>query len=228
MMKRLRLPIPIAVLMRFAESAFPKRHPFFNGEGQIAGRGEQVQMIGHQNIIPNQPSGGLTPCIREQVMRLIASQPGRAVLRAGCYEDNGRLMRVNENSLSRFAASQSFLWRGMVHGSAVGRGSSRAGDGIWGKGMAPRERRPTEAHRAINPVVGRGSCRAGDGTWGKGMAPRERRPTEAHRAINPVVGRGSSRAGVATWGRGMAPRERRPTDGEWFNTRNPFGVFRGS
>jgi hypothetical protein len=38
--KRMRLPKPIGMVMRFAETAFPKRNPPLDGEMQIARAGE--------------------------------------------------------------------------------------------------------------------------------------------------------------------------------------------
>ena len=103
-MKRARLPEPIRVVMGFAELTFPKRHPAFDGERQIARSGEQMQMVRHQNVIPDQPRVGSTPCLREQAMRLVARQPGQTVLGASGYENNRWLIEINVNALGRFLA----------------------------------------------------------------------------------------------------------------------------
>ena len=109
MMKSVRLPHPIGMAMRFAESAFPKRNPPFYGERQIARRSEQMQMVRHQNIVSNQPGGGLTPCSRKHPMRLFASQPVGAILRADRHQDKCRLIEINVNAFRRLVAYRFFL-----------------------------------------------------------------------------------------------------------------------
>ena len=114
MMKRARLPDPIRVRMQLAELAFPKRHPSFDGKMQITRCGEQMQMVRHQNIIPDQPRIRPTPDIREQTMRLITREPRHAIFCASGDEDNRWLIEINMNALHRFVAC------------LVGRGSCRA------------------------------------------------------------------------------------------------------
>ena len=57
-MKRMRLPARIRILMQPPELPFPKRHPFLQRHSQIMRCAEQMQMIGHKQIITHQPCLG--------------------------------------------------------------------------------------------------------------------------------------------------------------------------
>ena len=42
-------------MMRTAEGAFPKRHPFLKSKSRVVRRAEKMHMIGHDQIITDQP-----------------------------------------------------------------------------------------------------------------------------------------------------------------------------
>jgi hypothetical protein len=127
MMKSQRLPDPMLVIVRFTESALPKCDPLLDGEIQIARRGEQMQMVRHQNVIPDQPYVSSTEGIHEQAVRLFASQPRTSVLCANGDEHNRRLLNIHANALRRFAAHGPVLGWKFIHITVSEPGPGSAG-----------------------------------------------------------------------------------------------------
>jgi hypothetical protein len=103
-MKRMRLPQPFGVVMRFGELALPIHNPLIHAEMQVARGGEQMQMVMHQNVISNQPGIRSTPNVREQTMGFIASEPWNAVFCANRHKNNRRLPGMDMDALRWFTA----------------------------------------------------------------------------------------------------------------------------
>jgi hypothetical protein len=71
------------VQVRFGEPVFPETYPAFNGEFQVARRTEQMQVIGHQQIIAHLPCRGrVLPDVVQRALRRGLRQPALAFLRA--------------------------------------------------------------------------------------------------------------------------------------------------
>ncbi len=86
MMKPVSLPFPILVGMPAAEFPFPKCEPLFNREPQITGRTEQVKVIGHKQIVTDQPGVCSAPDFFEGYLHGAPADPRHAVFRAYSQE----------------------------------------------------------------------------------------------------------------------------------------------
>lgn len=69
--------------MRFRQTIFPERNPPFDRELQIAWRAEEVHVIGHEQVIADEPCGRrVLPDIVQRALDACISQPTFAVFRA--------------------------------------------------------------------------------------------------------------------------------------------------
>ena len=68
MMPAARLKFPLRVLVLQRKFSLPISNPGFNRKMQISRRTKQMQMIWHQQIITNEPSRGLRPCLTQKLM----------------------------------------------------------------------------------------------------------------------------------------------------------------
>ncbi len=104
MMKSARLKGPGAG-KRFGETIFPEGNPAFDGESQLTRCAEQVQMVGHQQVIAHQPGRRrVFPDIMERTLDGGLSQPASAFVRADGQEKPIRSSQGETNALRRCAA----------------------------------------------------------------------------------------------------------------------------
>ena len=100
----------------FCQAIFPVRNPTFNREFQIMRDAEQMQVIGHQQIIAYQPGGGLVfPNVLKRAFNKGLNQPAFAVLRADGKKNPIQSTGGNMNAFGRRAA----LWQFIVHGESM-------------------------------------------------------------------------------------------------------------
>ena len=60
------LPIPLGLVEVFAgELAFPVGDPFIEGESEVARGAEEVEMVGHENVVADEPGVGSAPDLGE-------------------------------------------------------------------------------------------------------------------------------------------------------------------
>ena len=105
MMKSARLKGPGAG-KRFGETIFPEGNPAFDGESQLTRCAEQVQMVGHQQVIAHQPGRRrVFPDIMERTLDGGLSQPASAFVRADGQEKPIRSSQGETNALRRCAAA---------------------------------------------------------------------------------------------------------------------------
>ncbi|MDB6035103.1 MAG: hypothetical protein JWM16_5441 [Verrucomicrobiales bacterium] len=99
MMHCLRLPYPMGISMSFCKLTLPKLDPVLRRKAQITRSGEQVQVIWHQNVIPDQPGLRCGPHLAKQKMRLLACQPSNAVFCTNGHKNNNPLTQIDPNTL---------------------------------------------------------------------------------------------------------------------------------
>jgi len=76
MMKAAALKLPGLVEMATAELPFPKLDPRVDAESEIARRAEQVQVIGHEQVVADEPGRGfLAPDRDERVLHFRLVHP---------------------------------------------------------------------------------------------------------------------------------------------------------
>jgi len=105
--------------MRFSKTVFPETDPTLNREFQIARRAEQMQMIGHQKIITDEPCCcGVLPDVVQSALNRSLCQPLPALLSADREENPIRSAERNVNTFLRRAASRA-AEEGFAHGDSV-------------------------------------------------------------------------------------------------------------
>jgi hypothetical protein len=117
------------------EAIFPEAHPAFDGELQITRRAEEMQMIGHKEIIADEPrGGGVFPNLVQRALNRSLRQPAPALLRANGQENPIRSAERNVNALRRRATARIAEGRssmGVVVSDLVSRASLE-----WGRAAA--------------------------------------------------------------------------------------------
>jgi hypothetical protein len=99
------------VWIGFGEPTFPETNPALDGEFEIAWRAEQMQMIGHEKIIANEPCrGGVLPDFMQCVLDRGLCQPSSSFLGADGEEDPVRSTERSMDAFGRRAASRVAKW----------------------------------------------------------------------------------------------------------------------
>ena len=94
-MKSTRLKCP-GVGMHLRESVFPETDPAFDGEFQIVRSAEQMQMIGHQEIIADKPGPcSVLPDFVEHALNRSLRQPTFTLL--GAYSEENPIRPAGRN-----------------------------------------------------------------------------------------------------------------------------------
>ena len=104
-MKRMRLPAAIRIVMQPPELTLPERHPFLQRKSQIIRRAEQMQMVGHEQIITHQPCVGRLPCRAKMFLHGGVRKPQFPSFRTNRQKDNRRLSLINIDPARRTMAS---------------------------------------------------------------------------------------------------------------------------
>ena len=116
MMKGIALPFPVFMRMRTAEFPLPKCQPTLNGETQVSGRTEKMKMVGHQQVIANEPRIGLPPYVFQGHLDGFLGKPRHAILRANGQEKDGRIVERDFDALGgRFAPGGWFQGNALLH-----------------------------------------------------------------------------------------------------------------
>jgi hypothetical protein len=89
-MEDTRLEPPLGTGVCLPKLAFPILNPSLDGSLPVMHRRETMKMVGHENIAPDEPIGGIPPNCPHQVMNLMAGQPASSVMRTDGQENNGR------------------------------------------------------------------------------------------------------------------------------------------
>ena len=119
------LPSIAAHLVSLRELRFPVSHPILVFEISRSGRGEKVNMVGHDDVSPNKPDRRLSPNLLQQLMNIIMRQPWLTIFRADRIEnDRGLTFDIKHTMSGMLALRQIRVDR--LHGSSRGRGSRRA------------------------------------------------------------------------------------------------------
>ena len=87
-MECLALPLRGFVEVSAAELAFPIRRPFLDRESQVTGRAEEVDVVGHDQVVAGQPGVGSSPVGFEGGLDAWICHPWNSVFGANCEEDN--------------------------------------------------------------------------------------------------------------------------------------------
>ena len=99
------LPEPIALFEMFAgKLAFPVGDPFFEGESEVARGAEEVEVVGHEEVIADEPSVSGAPDFGEGGVSFGGCKPGSGTRSADGEEDDGGLVPylVMNNGLVKF------------------------------------------------------------------------------------------------------------------------------
>ena len=82
--------------MTAAETAFPEFHPLVDLEMQVARRTKKVHVIGHDEVVTNQPcSRFCEPDVCQRVLYSRIGHPGYGILGVDCDEEDVRLPEEN-------------------------------------------------------------------------------------------------------------------------------------
>ena len=110
-----RLKHPFLVFMPPMEIPFPKSDPLFNGECQLTRRAKKVQMVGHQQIIPDQPGSRRKPCLSQKLMRRSICQPRRALFCRDGEENDVWPAKLDQHSARRIFSSDLCIYICRTH-----------------------------------------------------------------------------------------------------------------
>jgi hypothetical protein len=170
MMKSTRLKCS-GVRMCLGEAVFPEAHPAFNRKFQIIRRAEQMQMIGHQEIIAHEPRRcSVLPDAMQSSLNRGLYQPALALLGANREKNPTRSAERNVNAFGRRAAT------------GVAEGSFAHGDFLTQcrrTGKIFRMGRAAVLPYQIKSRVGR-RCRAAQNSLSHVISKTERRPNWSH------------------------------------------------
>jgi len=115
MMKPACLKRP-GVRMRFGKSVFPKTDPTLDRELQITRRAEEMQVVGHEQIITHEPSGGgVFPDMMQRALHGRLREPSFALVGADGEENPVRSRKRGVNAFRRRATS-GVVEREIAHG----------------------------------------------------------------------------------------------------------------
>lgn len=84
-----RLETPVWVLVALSEMVFPITDPAFDRFGCIGREAEAVEVVGHQEVVGNEPCGGFAPGLFDVLLRGLVSEPRGAVFGGDCEENAG-------------------------------------------------------------------------------------------------------------------------------------------
>ena len=101
----LGLPSEGLVFDALAETPLPELNPIFQGYGFVVRRAEEAEMVGHQDVAANAPSGGFAPGFEEGCVDGFVGQPRAAVFGADGKEDDGGTGGVGEDAVRWFSAA---------------------------------------------------------------------------------------------------------------------------
>ena len=74
--------------MGFGKAVFPKGDPFFDGEFQVVGRAEEVEVVGHEHVVADEPrGGGVFPNLMQGALDGGLREPAFALVGADGEED---------------------------------------------------------------------------------------------------------------------------------------------
>ena len=96
-----RLPLPHFLLCRLTKQPLPVTHPTIQPKLEPPRRTKKMNMIRHQQIIPNQPPIRLPPSLHQPLHHSLFHQPRHTLLRAHRYKNNRRTIPRNQNPRSR-------------------------------------------------------------------------------------------------------------------------------
>lgn len=100
------LPLPLGLVEVFAgELAFPVGYPFVEGEGEVARRAEKVEMVGHENVVADEPGVGSAPDFGEGGVGFRCGEPGGGSCGADGEEDDGGLVGIDFYAVGRVLAA---------------------------------------------------------------------------------------------------------------------------
>ncbi len=95
------------VRMQFGEAVFPETHPTLDGEFQITRCAEQMQVIGHEQVIADEPCGCRAfPDVVQSALHGCLCQPALTFLRANSKKNPIRSAEGNVNPFGRRASSR--------------------------------------------------------------------------------------------------------------------------
>ena len=115
-MKTRTLPFPSLVQMRPDKLAFPILHPTFQRECQIPRSTKQMEMIGHQKIISQQPCICFLPYTAQRFMHFLLRYPGNPIFCIHCQKENVRPFQRDSCPLRRCLASHNWIdWNRLLH-----------------------------------------------------------------------------------------------------------------
>ncbi len=117
--KRMRLPAPIVMIVQFPELPFPISHPIVKGIFQVMWRGEEMNVIGHHNVIAHEPFRCRTPDLLKPRMHEFVRQPRDSIGRAKGRPHNVRFSEANVHAASRSSAARFLEW--VIGHGCVGR-----------------------------------------------------------------------------------------------------------
>ena len=132
----------------FCKTILPKSDPAFDGELKIIRRTEQMQMIGHQQIIAHQP--GRSPVLPNVVKRALnrgLGQPAFALFRANGQKNPIRSAQGKVNASGRRAALQ----KNAVHIQRMASRQIQGNSAIKAEAKAGRRCRAADGRAAARP-----------------------------------------------------------------------------
>ncbi|HEU5396517.1 MAG TPA: hypothetical protein VFV81_05065 [Verrucomicrobiae bacterium] len=132
MVKSTRLKCP-GVRMYFGETIFPKAHPAFDSESQIPWGAEQMQVVGHQEIIADEPRGrSLLPNLMERSLNRRLSEPSAAFVGADGEKNPIRAGKGRMNAFGGSVAARFPEWN-FTHDECLMDGEEMKKNLIWAK-----------------------------------------------------------------------------------------------
>lgn len=92
------------------EKPFPIGHPTGKRNVEPLRSGEEMQMVGHQQIVADQPGIGFGPALLEEIVNGRLRQPRDAFFRADGDEDDGGFGQRNMDARVGFVAAEGIVF----------------------------------------------------------------------------------------------------------------------
>ena len=142
------------VRMRFGEAVLPETHPTLDGEFQIARCAEQMQVIGHEQVIADEPCGcRVFPDVVLSALHGCLCQPALTFLRANSKKNPVRSAEGNVDPFGRGHSSR-FAEGGFSH-VEIRSGRRSDGKGFFCPALNARDGKKGQSGSFALPDVGR-------------------------------------------------------------------------
>ena len=115
MMPSARLKMPVRLLVLQRELTFPIGNPGLDSEPKILRGTKAVEMIGHQEVVPDKPRLSLRPRLMKELVGEGIGQPGGAFIGGDRQQHNIRFAKMDMNPRGGMSSLRHRIISGATH-----------------------------------------------------------------------------------------------------------------